>query len=327
MSDATDQALPPGEAPHAPPTSATRNQCQTVVRTARHHRLDEAAALVVLSRPVFWPVAWLPVWFGGALAARSWWPPFTSWAEPLVAAVVVGPLTWGSVCAMNDLHDLDTDLTNPRKARAPLVAGRLQPAQVRGALLVLATLTVLLAARLGAFFAVGACGILALGWAYSAPPLRLKGRPGWDVTVNAVTVGGLAPLAGWSLVRPPGDYPLLVAVLGVAAIAALYLPTTVLDREPDRAAAISTFAVRWGERATYRAGITLWAVTLTSWCAALATGALGADPGISPGELATGTALAVAYPVLTRRPGLGRLALVSSLLTASGCTFLAGVVR
>ena len=327
MSHATDRSSPSGEAPHAPPTPRKRNPCPTVARRARHRRLDEVTALVVLSRPVFWPVAWVPVWFGSALAARSWWPPFTSWWEPAVAAVVVGPLTWGSVSALNDLHDLDTDLLNPRKAGTPLVTGRLRPDQVRAALLVLAAVTVLLAIPLGAFFTVGTCGILLLGWAYSAPPFRLKGRPGWDVAANAVTVGALAPWAGWSLVRPPGEYPPLLAVLGVAVIAALYLPTTAIDHDPDRTAAISTFAVRWGERATYRAGVSLWAVGLAAWCVTLATGALDATPGISPAELVAGAAFAVSYPVLVRRPSLGRLAVVSSLLTVSGCTFLAGVVR
>ncbi len=55
--------------------------------------------------------------------------------------------------------------------------------------------------------------MLVLGWLYSAPPIRLKARPGADVTVNALVVGVLGPLAGWSLHRPPGAYPPVMVVL------------------------------------------------------------------------------------------------------------------
>ena len=54
------------------------------------------------------------------------------------------------------------------------------------------------------------------------------------MVVNALVVGVLAPLAGWTLQRPAGDYPLVMVVLGAMLAAALYLPTTVLDVDADR---------------------------------------------------------------------------------------------
>ena len=104
-----------------------------------------------LSRPETWMVSFLPMYVGFVLASREIAPGFALWSgfwaqaathgattaefaatlgawwahawRPLAAAVVMGPLAWLATLLINDVHDLESDRANPRKARSPLVQG------------------------------------------------------------------------------------------------------------------------------------------------------------------------------------------------------------
>jgi chlorophyll synthase len=210
-----------------------------------------------LSRPWFWPLGWGGAYLGWVLATHSLMPPVAALPKAAAALLVLGPLVWTAVLTVNDLHDLPSDRRNPRKARAPLVTGALTPEDLRRwhrgstvAALVVATVA-------GPAFVAGTALVLLLGYLYSVPPVRLKARPGADVAVNAAVVGVLAPVAGWSLDRPAVDYPPAMALFGLLLAAALYLPTTVIDRAADRFAGDATAAVRWRPAVCYRAGVAL----------------------------------------------------------------------
>lgn len=137
---------------------------------------------------------------------------------------------------------------------------------------------------------------VALGWAYSVPPLRLKVRAGLDVTVNALALGAFGPLAGWAAASPHGSdrdqltigslddlargrpvsgslddlawsrlgvaamdgFPWAMALQGSLVAAALYLPTTLADLSSDRAVGYRTIAVRLGPAVTYWLGFAAW---------------------------------------------------------------------
>ncbi|WP_026928535.1 UbiA family prenyltransferase [Glycomyces tenuis] len=214
--------------------------------------------VLAISRPRFWIASAVMMEIGFVLATHRVVPRGAEIAELALACLVTGPLLWLAVLAVNDAHDLPTDRRNPRKAGAPLVAGRMTP---RGALAVAAAasaLTVAASLPLGPFFALGTACVVLLGWAYSAPPVRLKGRPGADLAANAV-IGVLGPLGGWTAVSgTPEGFPWPIAVIGVMAAAALYLPTTSADRDADEGAGIPTVAVALGRRATFELGFALW---------------------------------------------------------------------
>lgn len=135
-------------------------------------RAGRLRAALALGRPIFWPVSLLPFWCGTVLATRRLLPPIDG--TTLVAAIVAGPLVWTAVLAVNDVHDLAGDRGNPRRRSAPLVTGALSLSAVRviGGGCALAALA--LAGVVGTPFAFGTAVVLALGWAYSSPPLRLK---------------------------------------------------------------------------------------------------------------------------------------------------------
>jgi lycopene elongase/hydratase (dihydrobisanhydrobacterioruberin-forming) len=271
-----------------------------------------AVLLVAVSRPWFWPVSWVPAYLGTVLAGQAWLPGRADAARAAVALLVLGPLIWGAVLAQNDLHDLPSDRANPRKATAPLVTGAVSAVRLRTWYRAMALAAVGLALFVGPLFVLGVAGVLLLGWAYSVPPLRLKTRPGWDVAVNALVVGLVSPVAGWSITRDPWQFPWQFGLIGVLFAAALYVPTTVTDRSADAGAGDITFAVRFGAGVAYRLGLALWgaALTFSLLCAALDVVVPRAT--LLP-QAVMAPVLLTAYAVLTRRPSIAKLAAVSVL--------------
>lgn len=218
-----------------------------------------AGDVLAIGRPWFWIVSLVPYYLGIVLATKSIVPPVADWPVLALGAVVIGPLVWISVLAVNDAHDLRGDRLNPRKAGSPLVSGRLSPTAALRLSLGAAVLAVGVAAvAAGPLFALGTAIVLLVGWAYSAPPLRLKARPGFDVAVNALAIGAAGQLAGWSLLRPLAEFPWPMAVLGTLVGAALYVPTTLADLKADRTSGYTTVAVALGPRRAYLLGLVLW---------------------------------------------------------------------
>lgn len=234
-------------------------------------------------RPEFWLVTIFPLYMGWVLASRELWPGLGVWLDlwsgaaarggatpaevlealarwarvawPFLAGLAcVGPLVWGSTLLYNNYRDLREDRANPRRRRDPLVLGQVTGAQALWGARVLGALGLLVAAAVGPFFLAAMAACLALSWAYSAPPLRLKGRAGFDVLVNVVGVGLLCTLAGWSLAAPLGAFPWPFLLLPVLLLASAYIPTTLVDHDTDRAFGVRTLAVALGPERTFWLG-------------------------------------------------------------------------
>lgn len=214
--------------------------------------------VVAIARPWFWPVSLVPYYVGVVLATRRLLPSMSELPDVAGGALVIGPLMWWAVLAVNDAHDVTGDRLNPRKAGTPLASGRMTPAAAQRIAGIAAALAVAAAWSVGLAFTLGTVTALVVGWAYSAPPLRLKVRPGADIAVNAIALGAFGMLAGWVTVRPVGDFPWVMAVLGTLVAVALYIPTTVADLDADRAGGYTTVAVRLGAARVRRFGFTAW---------------------------------------------------------------------
>ena len=254
-----------------------------------------------MARPQFWLLSVAAMQPGFVLATHRILPRGPEQLIMAHAFLVAGPLLWLAVLAINDAYDLDGDLDNPRKAGSPLVRRHLSP---KGALIigiVAGAVAVLAALPLGPFFTLGTALTVLLGWAYSAPPLRLKARAGADVTANAFSVGVLGPLGGWvAITGSPSGFPWPIAVVAAMGVAALYLVTTVVDHDSDRAAGIRTTAVVLGPRATSELGFALWA---GSAVLALVLAILGivVEPSLIPVHLVLIPVLLVLYRILVIR--------------------------
>jgi 4-hydroxybenzoate polyprenyltransferase len=292
---------------------------------SRHGGRSRAGAVVRLARPWFWPLGWGGAYLGSVLATGAWLPPASAVPASVAALVVLGPLVWTAVLAVNDVHDLPGDRRNPRKATAPLVTGALTPGDLIRWYAGSAAAALAVAAVAGPVFVAGTALVLLLGHLYSAPPVRLKARPGADVAVNAVVVGVLGPLAGWSLHRPVGAYPAVMVLLGLLLAAALYLPTTVLDADADRAAGDTTSAVRWPASACYRAGLALWTAATVLWLLCCHLGVL-VDRDSWALQTAAAPVVVAAYAVLARRPTIARMAVVTAIFGVPAGDFLLAVV-
>jgi chlorophyll synthase len=227
-----------------------------------------------VGRPAFWVVSVVPYYVGILLATHRLVPSVQDWPRLLVGAVVMGPLLWLAVLAINDAYDLPGDLLNPRKSKSPLLDGRVSVEGAKRIALVAGIASLAAGVYVGEVFTLGVLLALVLGWAYSVPPVRLKTRAGFDVAVNSLALGAFGPLAGWAAVTPDlGGFPWLMALQGTLVAVGLYLPTTLADLEADRAAGYQTIAVRLGAGTTYRLGFAAWiaAAGLSVVLAALGT--------------------------------------------------------
>ncbi len=239
-----------------------------------------------LSRPETWMVSILPMYVGVLLATRELVPGLDLWVgfwaratrdgatteefvvtllvwleqhwPLLAAALVMGPLLWAATLLINDVHDLPGDRLNPRKARSPLVQGLVSRGFAHVSAYVAAALALGLAWPVGPSFLLLTAGCLVLAWVYSVPPLRLKTRPGMDVLVNAVGVGVLSFLAGWAVYAPLAGAPWVFLPQGLLVGAAVYVPTTLIDHDADRAAGYLTLATHLGPERAYRIGWWAW---------------------------------------------------------------------
>lgn len=304
---------------------AQSGQVRSPVPVARPPRRPGAARflldLCAIARPWFWPVSLLPLYVGFVLASHRLWPAVGQVPRLLAAALVVEPLVWLAVLAINDANDLPGDLRNPRKAGGPLTSGRLTPRTVRRIAFAAAGAALAVSLAVGAVFAAGALLSLVLGWLYSVPPVRLKARPGADVAANALALGALGPLAGWTAVHALAGFPWPISVQGVLVGAALYVPTTLADHEADLASGYRTVAVRLGPRRAYRLGFAAWTAAAALSVVLAATGTV-IPRRMLPFEALTVPGLILAYHLLLRtRRSIPRIAAVSVLFLIPSAIF------
>lgn len=165
-----------------------------------------------------------------------------------------------AIVGVNQLTDIEIDRVN--KPGLPLAAGDLSP---RGATWIVAAATVVpivLALTQGVLQTAAVVAALAVGAAYSVPPLRLKRFPlaaslsisgVRAVIVNLGVYGHFALAFGGTVAYPGAVWALTLFVLPFSfAIAVL---KDVPDMEGDRRFSIATFTVRLGPRRAARLGI------------------------------------------------------------------------
>jgi chlorophyll synthase len=161
------------------------------------------------------PVTWFPpMWAFGCGVVASGGSLRRDWPVIALGVFVTGPLVCGASQAVNDWFDRDVDAVNEpgRPIPSGAVAGR------RGLYFAVlwTALSLLVGALLGpvGFAAVALAN--ALGWAYSAPPLRFK-QNGWlGNAAVGLSYEGLAWVTGAALLiggRLPSRWSLLLAAL------------------------------------------------------------------------------------------------------------------
>lgn len=133
----------------------------------------EASAVLELLKPITW---FPPMWAYACGIVSSGLPMEGRWPYIAAGVLLAGPMVCGTSQAVNDWFDRHVDAIN--EPQRPIPSGRMPGQWGLYVAIVWTLLSLVLATVLGVWgFAAAVVG-LALAWAYSAPPFRLK-RNGW----------------------------------------------------------------------------------------------------------------------------------------------------
>ncbi|WP_158057251.1 prenyltransferase [Halorussus halophilus] len=247
--------------------------------------------LLTLSRPRFWLYLAGPVLVGVAYGATEISDLFSPLAVVLFAYFLVPANVF--LYGVNDVFDRNVDAENPKKQGQ-------REARYRGGKTVV--FLVALCGVAGAALALLSppvaapwlAGFLFLGYAYSAPPFRLKTKPPLDSLSNGLYVlPGAAAFAAVAGRQPP----ILAVLAGWLWAMAMHTFSAIPDIEPDRRAGIRTTATVLGERPTLAYCGVCWLLAagvfaLLDWRAGLL---LGLYPLFAAGVAETEVEVARAY--------------------------------
>lgn len=174
-------------------------------------RYPAPSAVLELLKPITW---FAPMWAFGCGVAASGRPLSESWWQVALGVLLCGPLVCATSQAVNDWYDRHVDAIN--EPGRPIPSGRIPDNWGFVIACFWTALSLAVAAMLGGVVVAATLFGLALAWAYSAPPLRLKQNGWWGNAAVAVCYEGLPWLTGVAVMS---------AVLPdwrVIAVAALY---------------------------------------------------------------------------------------------------------
>jgi len=170
-------------------------------------------SVVELLKPITW---FAPMWAFGCGIVSSGMPAGEQWLLVAVGIVLAGPLVCGTSQAVNDWFDRHVDAIN--EPDRPIPSGRIPERWGLYIALVWTVLSLAVATALGPWGFAAAVLALALAWAYSAPPFRLKKNGWWGNAAVAVCYEGVpwftaaavmaAAFPDWRIVLLAGLYSL-----------------------------------------------------------------------------------------------------------------------
>jgi chlorophyll synthase len=144
------------------------------------------AAFLELLKPVTW---FPPMWAFACGIVSTGLPTDGQWWLIIAGIVLAGPLVCGTSQAINDWYDRDVDAIN--EPGRPIPSGRVPGRRGLYFAIGWTVLSLAVAATLGNWVLIAAAIGLALAWAYSAPPLRLKQNGWWGNSAVALSYEGL----------------------------------------------------------------------------------------------------------------------------------------
>jgi chlorophyll synthase len=143
----------------------------------------------------------------------------SNWSIILVGLLLTGPLVCATSQAVNDWYDREVDAIN--EPNRPIPSGRI-PGRWGLVIAVAWTgLSLLVATALGQWGFAATVLALALAWAYSMPPLRLKQNGWWGNAACGLSYESLAWITGSAVmmggVMPSPESMLLALMYGLGA--------------------------------------------------------------------------------------------------------------
>ena len=217
----------------------------------------EPSAVLELLKPITW---FAPMWAFACGAVSAGVSLDGRWLAIAAGIVLAGPLVCGTSQAVNDWFDRHVDALN--EPGRPIPSGRIPGRWGLHIAVAWTALSAAFALLLGSLVLVAAVVGLALAWAYSAPPLRLKQDGWWGNAAVAACYEGLPWFTGAALAlggMPSGEILMLAALYSAGAHGIMTL-NDFKSIDGDRRMGIRSLPARLGpERA---ARLACWVMAL-----------------------------------------------------------------
>ena len=201
-------------------------------------------SVIELLKPITW---FAPMWayMCGAISAGPQLQ--ENWKLLILGIILAGPLVCGASQALNDWFDRDVDAIN--EPNRPIPSGRIPGAWGLYIAIFGFSLSILISSLLGPWVMVAAALAILFGWAYSAPPLRLK-QNGWlgnlacGVCYEGLPWFTAAAVAATTL---PDSRTVILALLYSLGAHGIMTLNDFKAMEGDRALGIRTIPVQLGK--------------------------------------------------------------------------------
>lgn len=208
-------------------------------------RAPSPRAVLELLKPVTW---FAPMWALACGVVSAGVPVIQSWPRLAFAVLLAGPLVCGTSQAANDWFDRHVDAIN--EPNRPIPSGRVPGRWGLGIAFAWTAVSLAVGAALGPSVLVASVVGLALAWAYSAPPLRLKTNGWWGNSAVGLCYEGLPWFTGAAAIagRTPDARVVALALLYSAGAFGIMVLNDFKAVEGDTALGIRTLPVQLGVR-------------------------------------------------------------------------------
>jgi chlorophyll synthase len=217
-------------------------------------RMSPLAVLELLK-----PITWFPpMWAFACGVVSSGQSLQARWPTVIAGVVLAGPMVCATSQAVNDWFDRHVDAIN--EPNRPIPSGRIPGRWGLYIALIWTALSIMVATVLGTWGFGAAIFGLALAWAYSAPPLRLKQNGWWGNTAVGLCYEGLPWFTAAAIMSggAPDWRIVAIALLYSAGAHGIMTLNDFKSIEGDRKSAVRSLPVQLGpERAARLACITM----------------------------------------------------------------------
>ncbi len=230
------------------------------------------SAVAELLKPITW---FPPMWAFSCGVVASGVPVQGRWPLILTGVALAGPLVCATSQAVNDWFDRHVDAIN--EPHRPIPSGRMPGRWGLYIAIGWTVLSLLVATQLGPWgFGAAAVG-LALAWAYSAPPLRLKLNGWWGNAACGLSYEGLAWATGAAVMAGgalPGPRSLMLALLYSIGAHGIMTLNDFKAIEGDRKMGVRSLPVQLGPQGAAR--MACWTMLAPQFVVAMLLVAWGA---------------------------------------------------
>ncbi|MET0675311.1 MAG: chlorophyll synthase ChlG [Bradyrhizobium sp.] len=217
-------------------------------------RMSPLAVLELLK-----PITWFPpMWAFACGVVSSGQSVHDRWPIVIAGVVLAGPMVCATSQAVNDWFDRHVDAINEPKR--PIPSGRIPGRWGLYIALIWTALSIEVAATLDAWGFGAALFGLALAWAYSAPPIRLKQNGWWGNAAVGLCYEGLPWFTAAAIMNggAPGWKITLIALLYSAGAHGIMTLNDFKSIEGDKRSNVRSLPVQLGpERAARLACVTM----------------------------------------------------------------------